>query len=87
MNDDTGEVACVDDSNELSGRQYLWSKFLSKEEFLKCEEIFEKHKGKSTWEYKYSAYLSNESFWNMYLNNEIDLSKLEDLDELLKNEG
>lgn len=87
MNDDTGEVACVDDSNGLSGRQYLWSKFLSKEEFSKCEEIFEKHKGKSTWEYKYSAYLSNESFWNMYLNNEIDLSKLEDLDELLKNEG
>lgn len=84
MNDDTGEVACIDDSNELPGRQCLWSKFLSKEELSRCKEIFEKYKGESTWEYKYSAYLSRESFWDRYLNNELDLENLENWDKLFE---
>ena len=83
MNNDTGEVACIDDSNNHSGRKYLWSKFLSKEELSRCKELFEKYKGESTWEYKYGAYLSRESFWEMYLNSEIDLAKLEEVDNLL----
>lgn len=84
MNDDTGEVACIDDSDNLSGRQCLWSKFLSKEELSRCKEIFEKYKGESTWEYKYSAYLGHESFWDKYLNNELDLLNLENWDKLFE---
>jgi len=87
MSEDTGEVACIDDSNHLPGRQCLWSKFLSKEDFVRCKELFEREKGEKTWEYKYGAYLSHESFWDMYLNDEIDLSKLEVVDKLFKDEG
>lgn len=87
MSEDTGEVACIDDSNKLPGRQCLWSKFLSEEDFVKCKELFERQKGEATWEYKYCAYLIHESFWEMYLNDEIDLAKLEELDNLFKGEG
>lgn len=86
MSEDTGEVACIDDSNNLPGRQCLWSKFLSEEDFVRCKELFEREKGEATWEYKYGAYLSHESFWDMYLSDEIDLSKLEDADKLFKDE-
>lgn len=86
MSEDTGEVACIDDSNKLPGRQCLWSKFLSEEDFVRCKELFEREKGEATWEYKYGAYLSHKSFWDMYLSDEIDLSKLEDADKLFKDE-
>lgn len=71
MSEDTGEVACIDDSNNLPGRQCLWSKFLSEEDFERCMELFEREKGETDWEYKYEAYLAHESFWDMYLNGEI----------------
>ena len=87
MSEDTGEVACIDDSNKLPGRQCLWSKFLSKEDFVKCKELFDRQKGESTWEYKYGAYLSHESFWEIYLNDELDLAKLEEVDNLFKDKG
>lgn len=86
ISEDTGEVACIDDSNKLPGRQCLWSISLSEEDIVKCKELFERQKGEATWEYKYGAYLSHESFWEMYLSDEFDLSKLEDADKLFKDE-
>ena len=43
------------------------------EELDKCARLFEKSKGKSTWEYKYAAELINESFWDEYLSGELVL--------------
>lgn len=71
-NHSTGILDCVDDTSIKKGRNVLWSKEISEEDYARCATLFEKYKGNSTWEYKYEAYLSDEDFWNMYLNNEFD---------------
>ena len=72
----TGVLECVDDTDSRPGRQILWNKNLSVEEFDRCSPLFEKYKGKKTWEYKYEAYLGNEDFWDRYMKQEIDLDEL-----------
>ncbi len=71
-NHSTGVMDCVDDTSTENGRNILWSKELSEEDYDRCAVLFEKYKGESTWEYKYEAYLSDVGFWNKYLNNEFD---------------
>ncbi len=79
---DTGELECVDDNNTQPGRQIRWSKRISMEEYDRCHELFDRSRGEHTWEYTYATYLSNEKFWDMFLNNELDLSDVEETDIL-----
>lgn len=76
FNEGAREVACVDDRNQMSGRQNKWSRRLSEDEMEKCKELFAKFKGKNTWEYEYEAYLADESYWEQFLSGELDLADL-----------
>lgn len=78
----TGEMECVDDTNTQPGRQIKWSKKISMEEYDKCHELFDRSRGERTWEYTYGEYLGYEKFWDMFLNNEIDLANVEQTDLL-----
>ncbi len=80
---DTGEMQCIDDTNSSPGRQVLWSKVLSEEDYESCAPLFEKYRKEAHWEYKYENYLKHEFFWDMYLNDEFDIKTLNDVDKVL----
>jgi hypothetical protein len=82
-NHSTGVLDCVDDTGSKKGRDILWSKTVSKDDYDRCAALFEKYKGDSTWEYKYEAYLAHKEFWDMYLNNEFDEKTLNYVNEKL----
>lgn len=79
FNMQTGEVSCVNDNDPNSGVRVLWSKQLSDEEMTKCDALFENYPNfsKGYFEYRYKAYLKHEEFWDMYLEDKIDLKTLE----------
>jgi hypothetical protein len=82
-NHSTGVLDCVDDTSSKKGRDILWSKMVSKDDYDRCAVLFEKYKGETTWEYKYEAYLADEEFWDKYLNHEFDEKALNAVNEQL----
>lgn len=77
-NEQTGEVKCVNLKDSDPGRQVLWSKQLSDEEMTKCDALFENYPDytKGCFEYRYKEYLTDEKFWDMFLDGKIDLKTL-----------
>lgn len=78
FNEQTGEVKCVNLKDPDPGRQVLWSKQLSDEEMTKCDALFENYPDytKGCFEYRYKEYLTDEKFWDMFLDGKIDLKTL-----------
>ena len=80
-NYETGILQCVDDKDPAHGRQVVWEKELTEEQYDNCLKLYEKYPGEHTWVYKYEAYLPYEDFWDSYLNGDIDLDKLDEINE------
>ncbi|MDE6845723.1 MAG: hypothetical protein K2J99_08155 [Lachnospiraceae bacterium] len=85
FNEDTGEVSCVNDRDSRPGRHALWSKTLSHEEMEKCDMLFDNYKDVAAggFVFRYRAYLKHEEFWDMYLEDKVDLTTLIEYDDTL----
>ena len=57
-------------------------KNMPEEDYEKCRELFYKYQGGDNWAYKYEAYLTQESLWDSFLDGQIDLQNLSDLDDM-----
>ena len=88
FNDDTGEVSCISDNDSRPGRQVLWSKTLSPENMARCDKLFDNYKDEAAghFVFRYKAYLKHEEFWDMYLDDKVDLTALVQKDDTLSDD-
>lgn len=73
FNYDTDEVSLVEDAPR---GETLWTLPISKEDQERSLELLERFPYDGHLEYRYADYLRQESFWEKYLNGEIDLKTL-----------
>lgn len=86
FNEDTGEMSCINDRDSRPGRHALWSKIIAPEDRERVyNQLFDNYKDVAVgnFVYRYRAYLKHEEFWDMYLENKVDLTTLVEHDSTL----
>lgn len=87
-NCDTGELQCINDNDGRPGRHALWNKTISPEDWERCDKMFDRYADMAAghFVYRYHAYLRHEDFWDMYLEDKVDLRGLTEKDDALSEE-
>lgn len=89
LNEDTGELSCVSDYDSRSGRHALWTKTISpKDRERVYNQLLDDYKDVAAghFVYRYRAYLPHKEFWDMYLEDKVDLTSLIEYDDTLSEE-
>lgn len=86
LNEDTGELSCISHYDNRPGWNPLWTKTISPDDRERVyNQLFDRYKDVAAGDfvYRYRAYLVHEEFWDMYLEDKVDLTTLIEHDDTL----